>query len=87
MSDPVRFLTSLSQALSTMSLYGDDHPATTRVVESAVERLRELQEPDPKLQFTFLSGEVLFGSEVVSELESWEWSSPPSLECRPVADG
>jgi putative nucleotidyltransferase with HDIG domain len=75
MSDPVRFLTSLSQALSTMSLYGDDHPATTRVVESAVERLRELQEPDPKLQFTFLSGEVLFGSEVVSELESWEWSS------------
>jgi putative nucleotidyltransferase with HDIG domain len=75
MSDPVRSLTSLSQALSTMSLYGDDHPATTRVVESAVERLRELQEPDPKLQFTFLSGEVLFGSEVVSELESWEWSS------------
>lgn len=75
MTDPVRFLSALSQALSTMSLYGDDHPATTRGLEGALERLRELQEPDPKLQFTFLSGEVLFGSEVVHELEGWEWSS------------
>ena len=75
MSDPVRFLTALTQALSTMSLYGDDHPASTRGLESALERLRELQEPDPKLQFTFLSGEVVFGAEVVHELEGWEWSS------------
>jgi putative nucleotidyltransferase with HDIG domain len=75
MTDPVRFLTALTQALSTMSLYGDDHPATARGLEGALERLRELQEPDPKLQFTFLSGEVLFGSEVVHELEGWEWSS------------
>lgn len=75
MSDPVRFLTALTQALSTMSLYGDDHPATTRGLESALERLRELQEPDPKLQFTFLSGEVVFGTEGVHELEGWEWSS------------
>ncbi len=74
MSDPVRFLTTLSQALATMSLYGDEHPATTRVVDAALERLRELQEPDPKLQFTFLGGEVLFGAEVVQELEGWDWS-------------
>jgi putative nucleotidyltransferase with HDIG domain len=75
MSSPVRFLGALSQALSTMSLYGDDHPTTARGLDAALERLRELQEPDPKLQFTFLSGEVLFGSEVVQELEGWEWSS------------
>jgi putative nucleotidyltransferase with HDIG domain len=74
MTDPVRFLTALTQALSTMSLYGDDHPATTRGLETALERLAELQESDPKLQFTFLSGEVVFGSEVVQELEGWEWS-------------
>lgn len=74
MNDPVRFLTALSQALATMSLYGDDHPATTRVVEGALERLRELQEPEPKLHLTFLAGEVLCGSEVVQELEGWEWS-------------
>ncbi len=75
MSDPVRFLSALSQALSTMSLYGDEHPATARAVDAALEHLRELQAPDPKLQFTFLSGEVLYGSEVVHELEGWEWSS------------
>jgi putative nucleotidyltransferase with HDIG domain len=75
MSDSFRFLTTLSQALSTMSLYGDEHPATSRVVDSALERLRELQVSEPKLQFTFLSGEVLFGSEVVQELEGWDWSS------------
>ncbi len=75
MSTPVRFLTALSQALSTMSLYGDEHPTTTRSLDAALERLRELQESGPKLQFTFLSGEVLFGSEVVQELESWEWST------------
>ncbi|MEA2722414.1 MAG: hypothetical protein QOH59_185 [Gemmatimonadales bacterium] len=75
MTDSVRFLTALSQALSTMSLYGDDHPATTRGLETALERLQELQETDPNLQFTFLSGEVVFGSEVVHELEGWEWSN------------
>ena len=75
MSPAVRFLTALSQALSTMSLYGDDHPATARSLDGALERLRELQDPDPKLQFTFLAGEVLVGSEVLHELDGWEWSS------------
>ncbi|MEP7227109.1 MAG: HD domain-containing phosphohydrolase [Gemmatimonadales bacterium] len=74
MTGPVRFLTALTQALSTLSLYGDDHPATARGVEAALERLQELQQPDPKLGFTFLSGEVVFGAEVVHELENWEWS-------------
>jgi putative nucleotidyltransferase with HDIG domain len=75
MNDSVRFLTAMSQALATMSLYGDDHPATARVVDAALERLRQLQEPQPQLQFTFLGGEVLFGAEVIHELEGWEWSS------------
>jgi putative nucleotidyltransferase with HDIG domain len=74
MSDPVRFLAALSQALSTMGLYGDEHPATARAVEGAVERLVELQSSTPKLQFTFLPGEVLFGSESIPTLEGWEWS-------------
>ena len=75
MSDPVRFLIAASQALSTMGLYGDDHPATARALDNALERLRELQEPNPKLHFTFLAGEVLIGSEMVPELEGWEWSA------------
>lgn len=75
MTDPVRFLAALSQALSTMGLYGDEHPAAARGVENALERLRELQDPYPNLQFTFLPGEVLFGSEAVQELDGWEWST------------
>jgi putative nucleotidyltransferase with HDIG domain len=74
MTDPFRFLAALSQALSTMGLYGDEHPATARAVDTALERLGELQDPYPSVQFTFLSGEVLFGSEAVPELEGWEWS-------------
>ena len=75
MSDPVRFLTALSQALSTMSLYGDDHPATARAHETALERLSEIQSARPQLEFTFLAGEVLFGNQTVHGLENWEWSS------------
>jgi putative nucleotidyltransferase with HDIG domain len=75
MRTPVRFLTALSQALATMGLYGDEHPTTARALDAALERLRELQDPDPKIHFTFLSGEVLFGSEVMPELEGWDWST------------
>ena len=75
MSDPVRFLTAMSQALSTMGLYGDEHPATARALDNALERLRDLQSSSPKIHFTFLAGEVLVGSEMIHELEGWEWSA------------
>ncbi len=75
MTDPVRFLAAFSQALSTVGLYGDDHPVTARSIAAAFERLQELQGSGAQLQFTFLPGEVLFGSESVPELEGWEWSS------------
>ena len=74
MTEPLRFLVALSQTLSTMGLYGDDHPATQRAIETACDRLRELQAIHPAVEFTFLSGEVLFGSEVLPELDGWEWS-------------
>jgi putative nucleotidyltransferase with HDIG domain len=75
MTDPVRFLAAFSQALSTVGLYGDDHPATARAMSLAFERLQELQSSRAHLQFTFLAGEVLYGSETVPELEGWEWST------------
>jgi putative nucleotidyltransferase with HDIG domain len=73
-SDPVQFLQALSQALSTLALYGGGHPATTRTAEAAFERLLELQATRPQLEFTFLAGEVLFGDEVQPALAGWEWS-------------
>jgi putative nucleotidyltransferase with HDIG domain len=70
--DPAGFLTSLSHALSALGLYGPDHPAAKRAIETAYNRLRLLQSGG-RAQFTFLHGEVLFGDEVLHELDGWEW--------------
>jgi HD-GYP domain-containing protein (c-di-GMP phosphodiesterase class II) len=75
MSDPVRFLRSFSHALSTLALYGPSHPVTGRVVEAAYRELTGLQASQGTLDFTFLPGEVLFGRELLPELETWEWTS------------
>jgi putative nucleotidyltransferase with HDIG domain len=73
MSDPVRFLTTFSQSLSTLALYGEEHPAAARACETAYRRLTDLQPPSGRLEFTFLPGEVLYGRDLLSELEGWEW--------------
>jgi putative nucleotidyltransferase with HDIG domain len=75
MSTAVRFLTAFSQALSNLSLYGDGHPVTKRTVAAAADRLRELQEAQPRAQFTFLPGEVLCGPDRLDELGAWEWGA------------
>jgi len=75
MSDPVRFLTAFSHALSTLGLYGDDHPVTRRACDAAHRHLTDLQSSSDKLEFTFLPGEVLFGHDILPELEGWEWST------------
>jgi HD-GYP domain-containing protein (c-di-GMP phosphodiesterase class II) len=74
-SDPLRFLTSLSQTLASVALYGDAHPATVRAQERALQRLLDLQSADPRLEFTFLGQEVLFGEEVMNGLQGWDWNS------------
>ncbi len=73
MSEAGRFLIALSQALASLSLYGDSHPACRRAVANAADRLRELQDIQPRPQFTFLPGEVLLGSDQLHELGAWEW--------------
>ena len=75
MSDPVRFLTSLSNALSTLGLYGEAHPATRRAADAAYTELADLQAGRPGLIFTFMQEEVLFGRDLLPELEHWEWSA------------
>lgn len=75
MSDPRRFLTALSQTLASMSLYGDVHPATERAQERALQLLLDLQSVSPRLEFTFLGKETLFGEEVMQGLQGWEWNS------------
>jgi putative nucleotidyltransferase with HDIG domain len=75
MSAAVRFLTAFSHALSNLSLYGDAHPVARRATRAAADRLDELRQANPHPQFTFLPGEVLFGSEPLHELGAWEWGA------------
>jgi len=75
MSEPARFLTALSTALSSLALYNEGHPAVRRGIDIAYRHLADLQTARGALVFTFLPEEVLFGRELVPELERWEWSS------------
>ncbi|HEX5387240.1 MAG TPA: HD domain-containing phosphohydrolase [Gemmatimonadales bacterium] len=74
MTDPTRFLTAFAKGVAGLHLYGDAHPAFRRAVAQAAEHLAELQAGDPRLEFNFLPSEVLFGQELLHELEDSEWA-------------
>lgn len=75
MSDPVRFLTSFAQTISTMALYGPSHPARARAVDSSFRLLRDLQAHDPRPEFSFLGEEVVYGQVPLREMRDWEWAA------------
>ncbi len=75
MSEPARFLTSLAQGLSTMTLYADGHPARTRAIDQAFEQLRVLQSTDAHPQFSFLGYDVVYGNIALRELKEWDWGA------------
>ena len=74
MADPFRFLTSFAQALSTMALYANKHPARERAVDRSFAALRDLQADDAKPQFSFLGEETVYGQLSLRELRDWEWA-------------
>ena len=73
MSEPVRFLSTLAQALSTMALYGEGHPAREKAIDNAFEHLQSLQRHDPFARFSFLGAEVIYGDRALRDLREWEW--------------
>ena len=73
MSEPARFLSAFAQALSTMALYGDGHPAREKAIDNAFEQLEALQRYDPSPRFSFLGAEVVYGERALRELREWEW--------------
>jgi putative nucleotidyltransferase with HDIG domain len=75
MSDPLRFLTSMGQALSTMSLYSTGHPARERAIDSSFEQLLNLVATDANAQVSFIDGEVVYKGQVIRELKEWDWST------------
>ncbi len=74
MSHPCRFLVSLGKRLSAMSLYGVGHPAAEKATEQVLEDMRMLLRSNAFPVFTFLDGDVVYESSVLSELRQWEWS-------------
>ncbi|MBS1241211.1 MAG: metal dependent phosphohydrolase [Gemmatimonadetes bacterium] len=74
MTDPVPFLNALSQALATMNLYTEGHPARERSTRAGYGALLPLLEAEGEVRFSFLSGDVVFGNRVLRELKDWEWS-------------
>ena len=75
MSDPIRFLTSLGQALATMLLYSSGHPARERGLDAVFEQLQALNLDDPHAKFSFLDGEVIYGNQVLRDLKGWDWGA------------
>ena len=74
MSDPIRFLVSFGQAVSTMALYKDGHPARERAVDRSYRCLRDLQQHDPHPRFSFLGEETIYQETALRELGDWEWA-------------
>jgi putative nucleotidyltransferase with HDIG domain len=75
MSDPVRFLVSFGQAVSTMALYNDGHPARERAVDRSYRCLRDLQQHDPLPRFSFLGEETIYQETALRDLGEWEWGT------------
>jgi putative nucleotidyltransferase with HDIG domain len=75
MSEPIRFLVSFGQAVSTMALYNDGHPARERAVDRSYRCLHDLQKYDPNPRFSFLGEETIYGETALRELGDWEWGT------------
>ncbi|HEY5220096.1 MAG TPA: HD domain-containing phosphohydrolase [Gemmatimonadaceae bacterium] len=74
MSDPARFLTAFAQALSTMALYSDGHPARERAIDRSYQLLHDLQQHDSNVEFSFLGEETVYGNVALREMRDWEWA-------------
>jgi len=71
----VRFLTSMAQALATMSLYAEGHPVRARAAIASFDTLRDLQGADPRPMFSFLGSDVVYGQSTIRGLTDWEWAT------------
>jgi putative nucleotidyltransferase with HDIG domain len=74
MSEPAKFLTSFAQALSTMALYAEGHPARERAIDRSYQNLHELQERDPNAEFSFLGEETVYRNVAMRDMRDWEWA-------------
>ena len=70
----MQFLHAFAQALATMTLYPDGHPAREGIIDTAYDNLRAVQKLDRRASFSFLGDEVVLGQRPLRELRGWDWS-------------
>lgn len=75
MSDAIRFLHALAQALSAISLYSPGHPAAAKALDAAWLALQALLAHNPRPTFFFLGGAPVFGGRALHELADWPWGA------------
>lgn len=75
MTNEGSFLITLGQALATMSLYAEGHPARERVIDASFEHLLAVMAGTPAVQFSFIGGEAIVGPRPMTELTGWEWAA------------
>ncbi len=72
MSEAVRFLHALAQALATMTLYAPGHPAAARGIRQLWDALEELLAVDEHPVFLFLGDAPVYDGRPLHELRSWQ---------------
>lgn len=74
MTEAIRFLHALAQALAAMALYSPGHPAVLRAVDTAWEALERLLADGEEHVFLFLGTAPVYAGRVLHELAAWPWS-------------
>lgn len=69
------FLIALGQALATMALYGEGHPARERALAVSFDQLLALTATNPCVEYSFLGREAVVGNRVMHELGTWDWGA------------
>lgn len=74
MSDAVRYLGSLAQALAKMSLYATEHPERARASDESFAQLHRLRRSDPSPSFSFIGREVIYQRRTLRGMSEWDWA-------------
>jgi len=74
MSEAIRFLHTVAQALSALMLYSPGHPATRRSIEGAWQALGALLRLDDRPTFFFLGTAPVYSGRALHELRDWPYS-------------
>lgn len=75
MNAVLRFLNALGQAMATLSLYGEEHPSRHAVLAKTHEVMLQMLSEHGTLRLSFIDGDIVIGSRVLTELRGWEWST------------